>query len=278
VEIMVLKKLKVLSKNLHWTIHQLFAYSFRKPVRLLKFFKTPKWVVILFCENWEPRILWFWIFFENPGLELTTKLKNSPTLVWAIYPVFTAEYWFFNQNLLQKWTHLFATKPYRGDSLSLSSTETLSNPKSLLSVYIMISHFVPFNLTLRIYGHWCICWRPTTLTGSLEPGMPSISLPWATPFLTTLKSSVADYDIFLTTLYITIFRWWSYTCNSDQNVSFNIIFFSEWVNLWPHIYLMSWNDLTLGHCVGCMHGLAHSNGVTSTLPNIEAGAWPFHRQ
>jgi hypothetical protein len=32
---------------------------------------------------------------------------------------------------------------------------------------------------------------------------------------------------------------------------------------------MLWNDLTLGHYVG-VHGLAHSNGASSTtLPNIE---------
>jgi hypothetical protein len=72
-------------------------------------------------------------FFENPELGLTTKLKNSPTtLVCTICWVFTAEYWVLGQNLLHKWTNLFATKPYCGDSLSLSSLT-----QSLLSVYIM---------------------------------------------------------------------------------------------------------------------------------------------
>jgi hypothetical protein len=193
-------------------------------------------------------------FSENPELGwLTTKLKNSPTLVCTICWVFTAEYWVLGQNFLQKWTHLFATKPCCGDSLNLSSLT-----QSLLSVFIMISHFVPFNLTWRIYGHWCICWRPTTLTGSLEPGMPSIiSLPWA-------PHSYSNDDhthVIVTKMYLS--TWF---------------FLSKWENLPPHIYLMSWNGLTRANYVGCMHGLAHSNGLTSTLPNVEAGAWPFHRQ
>ncbi len=66
--IMVLKKLKTLSKNQHWTIHHLFAYSFRKPVRLLKIFKNPKmggytilWKLgtkgsLILIFSWKPRI------------------------------------------------------------------------------------------------------------------------------------------------------------------------------------------------------------------------------
>jgi hypothetical protein len=100
-----------------------------------KIFKTPKWVVILFCENWGTKGSLILNFIENSESELTTKLKNSPTLVCTICWLFTAEYWFLGQNLLQKRTHLFATKRYCGDSLSLSSTETLSNPKLALRVY-----------------------------------------------------------------------------------------------------------------------------------------------
>jgi L-rhamnose mutarotase len=36
--------------------------------------------------------------------------------------------------------------------------------------------------------------------------------------LTNIRSRVADYIIFLTTLYDIIFQWWSYTRNSDQTV------------------------------------------------------------
>ncbi len=32
-------------------------------------------------QNWE--FLWFWIFFKNPELEVITKSKNCPTIIWA---------------------------------------------------------------------------------------------------------------------------------------------------------------------------------------------------
>jgi hypothetical protein len=66
-----------------------------------------------------------------------------------------------------------------------------------------------------------------------------------------LRSGFADLVNFLTTLYDMIFWWWSYTCNSGQNVSIEHEFSFKALNLSLQT-LMPWNSLTPAHYVGCV--------------------------
>jgi hypothetical protein len=66
----------------------------------------------------------------------------------------------------------------------------------------------------------------------------------------SLRSAVADYAIFLMTLYDIIFQWWSYTHNS-QNVCWTWFFFKIIESIIPTT-LMSWNSLTRACYVGCI--------------------------
>jgi len=82
------------------------------------------------------------------------------------------------------------------------------------------------------------------------------------------RFEMADYVIFLTTLYEIIFLWWSYPCNSDQDACWTWIL-SKVLNLLPH-FLMSWNDLALA--LALMLGASPSSltlmGSPGTVPNI----------
>jgi hypothetical protein len=67
-----------------------------------------------------------------------------------------------------------------------------------------------------------------------------------------LRSGVADYVIFLTTLYAIIFPVMIlHTHNRDQNLSVEHGFFLELLNLPPQP-LMSWTGNALAHYVGCV--------------------------
>jgi len=93
---------------------------------------------------------------------------------------------------------------------------------------------------------------------------------------------VADYVIFLTTLYGIIFHWCSQTWHSHQNVSLEQDFyFFKSLNLRPWI-LMPWNGLILAHYVG--RGpkwvQAHSLGdLPTTLGQVpSARTWHLTQQ
>jgi hypothetical protein len=50
---------------------------------------------------------------------------------------------------------------------------------------------------------------------------------------------VADYVIFLTTLYDILFWWWLYNCNSDQNVCSTWIFYKIIESKGAHMHTSS---------------------------------------
>jgi hypothetical protein len=96
-----------------------------------------------------------------------------------------------------------------------------------------------------------------------------------------LRPRVADYVIFLSTLYDIIFQWCSQTWYSHQNVSVEQDFyFFKSLNLLPWI-LMPWNGLILAHYVG--RGpkwvQAHSLGaLPTTLGQVHIHAWHLTQQ
>ncbi len=141
----------------------------------MKIFKTPKWVVIQFGENWEPRVLWFWIFLKTQKIRAYSKIKEQPNTglynLWSIYCRILS----FESKLTSEMNTSVCNKTL----LWWQPEFILSNPKLALSVYhdLTFCSIQPHMKDLCPLVHLLKTHHP--LTGSLEPGMPSISLSWA---------------------------------------------------------------------------------------------------